>query len=205
MGGATFTPTPPPGFTGTGRMGSLPIVKPPYGELVAIDLGRGEIAWRVPFGDTPSVRNHPLLQGVKLPERLGASGAPGVIVTKSGLVLGGGGDTALYAFDKATGRELARFELPRRGNATPMTYRAKSGRQFIVMATGGGANAALVAWALNKGNGQSWQRTSEQRKGQRTWPQTLDALTACSFTCLCPLATLPLSVSCLQILDRRVR
>ena len=148
VGGATFTPTPPPGFTGTGRMGSLPLVKPPYGELVAIDLGRGEIAWRVPFGDTPSVRNHPLLQGVKLPERLGASGAPGVIVTKSGLVLGGGGDTALYAFDKATGKELARLELPRRGNATPMTYRTKSGRQFIVMATGGAANAALVAWAL---------------------------------------------------------
>ena len=131
-----------------GRMGSLPLVKPPYGELVAIDLGRGEIAWRVPFGDTPSMRSHPLLKDVKLPDRLGAAGAPGVIVTKSGLVLGGGGDTALYAFDKASGRELARFELPRRASATPMTYRAKSGRQFIVMATGGGANASLVAWAL---------------------------------------------------------
>ena len=57
-------------------------------------------------------------------------------MTKSGLVLGGGGDTALYAFDKASGKELARFELPRRASATPMTYRAKSGRQFIVMATG---------------------------------------------------------------------
>ena len=148
VGGATFTPVPPAGFTGTGRMGSLPLVKPPYGELVAIDLGRGDIAWRVPFGDTPSVRSHPLLRDVKLPERLGAAGAPGVIVTKSGLVLGGGGDTALYAFDKATGREVARFELPRRSSATPMTYRARSGRQFIVMATGSGANASLVAWSL---------------------------------------------------------
>ena len=148
VGGATFTPTPPAGFTGTGRMGSLPLVKPPYGELVALDLSRGEIAWRVPFGDTPSVRAHPLLAGVALPARLGAAGAPGVIVTKSGLVLGGGGDTALYAFDKTTGREVARVELARRASSTPMTYRAKSGRQFVVMATGGGANAALVAWTV---------------------------------------------------------
>ena len=148
VGNATFTPTPPPGFTGTGRMGGLPLVKPPYGELVAIDLGRGEIAWRVPFGDTASVRSHPLLKDVKLPERLGAVGAPGVIVTAGGLVLGGGGDSALYAFDKATGRELARLELPRRASGTPMTYRSRSGRQFVVMATGGGANASLVAWTI---------------------------------------------------------
>jgi quinoprotein glucose dehydrogenase len=149
VGGATFTPTPPAGFTGTGRMGGLPIVKPPYGELVAFDLGRGAIAWRVPFGDTPSVRNHPLLKDVKLPERLGAAGAPGVIVTKGGLVIGGGGDTALYAFDKATGREVARMDIGRRASGTPMTYRTKSGRQFIVMATGSGANAVLVAWAVD--------------------------------------------------------
>jgi quinoprotein glucose dehydrogenase len=146
VGGATFTPTPPAGFTGTGRMGSLPLVRPPYGELVAIDLGRGEIAWRVPFGDTPSIRSHPLLRDVTLPDRLGAAGAPGVIVTKGGLVLGGGGDSALNAFDKVTGRELARFPLPRRATSTPMTYRARSGRQFVVMATGSGGNASLVAW-----------------------------------------------------------
>jgi quinoprotein glucose dehydrogenase len=121
VGNATFTPTPPAGFTGTGRMGSLPLVKPPYGELVAIDLGKGVIAWRVPFGDTASVRNHPALSGVTLPSRLGAAGAPGVIVTKSGLVLGGGGDTALYAFDAKSGRELARLELARRATTTPMT------------------------------------------------------------------------------------
>jgi quinoprotein glucose dehydrogenase len=148
VGGATFTPPPPAGFTGTGRMGGLPIVKPPYGELVAFDLDRGEIAWRVPFGDNPQMRSHPMLAGVKLPERLGAAGAPGVIVTKSGLVIGGGGDNALNVFDKVSGKEIARIPLTRRSSGTPMTYRAKSGRQFIVMATGGGANAALVAWAL---------------------------------------------------------
>ena len=130
-------------------MGGLPIVKPPYGELVAVDLGRGETAWRVPFGDTPSVRNHPLLKDMKLPERLGAAGAPGVIVTKGGLVIGGGGDTALYAFDKATGREVARMDIGRRASGTPMTYRTKSGRQFIVMATGSGANAVLTAFAVD--------------------------------------------------------
>jgi quinoprotein glucose dehydrogenase len=151
VGGATFTPTPPPGFSGTGRMGGLPLVKPPYGELVALDLGRGDIAWRVPFGDTPSVRSHPLLRDVKLPNRLGAAGAPGVIVTRSGLVVGGGGDAALNVFDKTTGKELVRFELSRRSSGTPMTYRARSGRQFIVMATGAGANATLVAWALKTG------------------------------------------------------
>jgi glucose dehydrogenase len=64
------------------------------------------------------------------------------------LILGGGGDTALYAFDKTNGRELANFPLERRASATPMTYRARSGRQFIVMATGAGSSATLVAWAL---------------------------------------------------------
>ncbi len=148
IGGGTFAPTPPAGYTGTDRMGTLPLVKPPYGELVAFDLGRGAIAWRVPFGDNPQVRSHPLLAGVPLPTRLGAAGAPGVIVTKSGLVIGGGGDNALNVFDKVSGKEIARFPLSRRSAGTPMTYRARSGRQFIVMATGSGANAALVAWTV---------------------------------------------------------
>jgi quinoprotein glucose dehydrogenase len=147
LSNATFTPQPPPGWTG-GRLGALPLVKPPYGEIIALDLSRGEIAWRAPFGDSPNVRAHPLLAGVALPARLGAPGAPGVIVTRGGVVLGGGGDTALYAFDKATGREVARLALTRRASGTPMTFRSRGGRQYVVMATGGGANAALVAWKL---------------------------------------------------------
>jgi quinoprotein glucose dehydrogenase len=119
-------------------------VKPPYAEVIALNLNTGEVAWRAPFGDDMAIRNHPALKNVKLPERLGAPGAFGVLVTKSGLVLGGA-DTSLYALDAKTGRELARVDLPRRASATPMTYRARSGRQFVVLATGSGANAALVA------------------------------------------------------------
>jgi len=139
-GGTTFTPA--------GGGGALPLAKPPYGELVAIAMNTGDIAWRVPFGDSPSLRSHPALRGLTLPARLGVAGAPGVILTKGGLVFGGGGDSALYAFDKKTGAEVWRAEIPRRATSTPMTYRARSGRQFIVMATGSGANASLVAWAV---------------------------------------------------------
>jgi quinoprotein glucose dehydrogenase len=144
--GASFVPPAPEGFEG--RMPSLPLFKPPYGELVAIDLNADAIAWRVPAGDMPSVREHPLLRGVDLPARLGSPGAPGNIVTAGGLVFVGGGDTALRAFDKASGREVWSFDLPRRTAGTPMTYRASSGRQYVVIATGGGRDAALVAFAL---------------------------------------------------------
>ena len=143
VGGSTnFTPL------GAGGGRGLPLVKPPYGELVAIDLNTGDFRWRVPFGDTPAVRSHPALAGVKLPDRLGASGVGGVIVTKGGLVFGAGGDSALYAFDKTTGKELASFDLTRRASSTPMTYRTRSGRQFVVIAAGQGNNAALMAFAL---------------------------------------------------------
>ncbi len=63
-------------------------------------------------------------------------------------MLGAGGDSVLYAFDKATGQELAHVALDRRALSTPMTYRAKSGRQFIVIAAGQGPTAALMAFAV---------------------------------------------------------
>jgi quinoprotein glucose dehydrogenase len=80
-----------------------------------------------------------------LPDRLGVPGAPGAIVTAGGLVLAGGADTALNAFDTRTGALLGRLELERRTSGTPMTYRTRSGRQVVVIATGGGRDAALVA------------------------------------------------------------
>jgi len=137
------------GGTNAEFMNGLPLLKPPYGHLVAIDLNRGDIKWRVPFGDTPSIRRHPALKDVALPARLGVAGAPGVVATRGGLVFGGGGDAALYAFDKATGAEVWNAPLPRRTQGTPMTYRSRAGRQFVVIATGAGEDASLVAFALD--------------------------------------------------------
>jgi quinoprotein glucose dehydrogenase len=127
----------------------LPLLKPPYGHLVAIDLNQGAIAWRVPFGDNPQLREHPALKGVKLPESLGVPGAPGALATASGLVFVGGSDLAFHAVALKTGRTLWKTALEgRRGNGTPMTYRSRAGRQFVVIATSNGPDAALVAYAL---------------------------------------------------------
>jgi quinoprotein glucose dehydrogenase len=139
------------GDTNADFNGGVPLLKPPYGHVVALDLNRGAIKWRVPFGDTPSLRRNPKLQGVALPPVLGVAGASGVLATGGGLVFAGGGDLALHALDSATGAGVWHAPLPRRVNGTPMTYRSKAGRQFVVVATGGGDDAALVAFAVNGG------------------------------------------------------
>jgi quinoprotein glucose dehydrogenase len=128
----------------------IPLNKPPYAVLTAINLKTGEIAWKVPLGEgSAALRNNPLLRGVTLPDRLGSPNSKGgALVVKSGLVFIGGGDAYLYAFDKMTGKEIWRGKVPYANSATPMTYRTKSGRQFIVMATGASADNALVAFAL---------------------------------------------------------
>ena len=72
-------------------------------------------------------------------------------MTKTGLLFIGGGDPFLYAFDAASGRELARVATPFRTSANPMTYRARSGRQFVLIATGTGPDATLAAFALGSG------------------------------------------------------
>jgi glucose dehydrogenase len=145
QGGTTFAPPPGAESAPGAKVPSLPLFKPPYGEVVAVNLNTGEIAWRSTVGDNGAIRNHPLLKGVTMPERLGVAGAPGAIVTKGGLVLVGGSDSGLNAFDARTGALLHRVDLGRPTTGTPMTYRAKSGTQFVVVATGSGANASLVA------------------------------------------------------------
>ncbi len=130
-------------------LGPIPLIKPPYARLVAIDLNQGDIAWRVPFGEgSRIIRNHPLLRDVDLPDRLGTPGANGPMVTAGGLVFLGGGDPYLYAFDAATGDEVTRVATEFRTSGNPMTYRSRAGRQFIVIATGAGPDARLVAFAL---------------------------------------------------------
>jgi quinoprotein glucose dehydrogenase len=143
------TKTPDTVYWSGGKLAGLPLTKPPYAYLVAVDLNQGEIAWRVPFGEGSQViRQHPLLKGVTLPDRLGTDGRPGPIVTSAGLVFIGGGDPYLYVFDAATGQELRRVATPFRTSGNPMTYRTRSGRQFVLVATGGGPDATLAAFAL---------------------------------------------------------
>ena len=126
---------------------SLPINKPPYGTLVAIDLNTGDTKWNVPLGDNPAIRNHPLLKSLNLPP-LGVAGSPGPIVTASGLIFVSGGGATLYAVDTQNGATLWSSDLGQNAYSVPMTYRTKAGKQFVVIATGGAANAKLVAFAL---------------------------------------------------------
>lgn len=130
--------------------GGLPLVSPPWAVLTAIDLNKGEIAWKAPLGEgSARLRDHPLLKGVALPDRLGSPNSRGgAMVTAGGLVFIGGGDGHLYAFDKRTGKEVWRGKIPYETAGVPMTYRTNSGRQFVVIATGSGAENMLVTFSL---------------------------------------------------------
>jgi quinoprotein glucose dehydrogenase len=127
----------------------IPVLKPPYAYLDALDLRQARMRWQAPFGDDLAIRRHPALRGVTLPAKLGAVGTAGVIVTRGGLVFVGGGDEAFHAVDKATGVDL--WTYPTDGlktTGTPMTYRA-GGRQYVVIAVGGpGPGATLLAFSL---------------------------------------------------------
>jgi quinoprotein glucose dehydrogenase len=129
------------------RMPALPISKPPYGVLVAIDMCTGDQRWQVTVGDDPALRSHPLLKSLNLPA-LGVAGSPGPIVTAGGLVLLTGGGAVLYAIDAANGRVLWEADLGARGYSVPMTYRTRAGQQFVALAVGSGDNAVLKAFAL---------------------------------------------------------
>src|SRR5467141_2645140 len=126
----------------------LPIFKPPYGTLSAVNLDRGEIMWTVPNGDTPdNVRNHPALKGLNIPKtgQAGTSGV-GLMVTKTLVVMGDSQITTtpehprgamLRAYDKATGKEVGAVYMPAPQSGSPMTYMWQ-GKQYIVVAVGGG-------------------------------------------------------------------
>ena len=126
----------------------LPIFKPPYGVLSAINLDRGEIVWQVPHGDTPdNIRNHPALKGMNIPKtgQPGTSGV-GLMVTKTLVVMGDSQVTTtsshprgamLRAYDKGTGQEVGALWMPAPQSGSPMTYML-DGKQYIVVAVSGG-------------------------------------------------------------------
>ncbi|WP_372784071.1 pyrroloquinoline quinone-dependent dehydrogenase [Phenylobacterium sp.] len=127
----------------------LPCIKPPFGELVAVDLDAGKVVWRTPLGSLEE-----LAPGVGHIAK-GSIVLGGPIVTAGGLIFQGGTmDRTLRAFSAETGKELWSAELPASAHATPMTYEV-GGKQYVVIAAGGSAKVdeerqgdAVVAYAL---------------------------------------------------------
>jgi quinoprotein glucose dehydrogenase len=132
-----------------GSPNGVPLHQPPYGTLTAIDLATADHRWTVTAGDTPAIRNHPLLKGLDLP-RVGAVGAPGPFVTASGLVFLTGGGQVLEAHRASTGELLWSVDLGANGYANPMTYATRDGTQYVAIATGAGAEAVLKVFALRQ-------------------------------------------------------
>jgi len=136
----------------------LPIVKPPYGVLSAIDLDKGELKFQVPHGDTPDkVRNNPALQGLTIP-KTGQNGSVGVLVTKTLVILGDPQVTApqgrprgamMRAYDKQTGAEVGAVWMPAAVSGSPMSYKGPDGRQYVVISiSGGNYSGEYLAFAL---------------------------------------------------------
>src|SRR5947199_789635 len=128
----------------------LPCQQPPWGELAAVNVNTGEIAWKVPLGVTDS-----LPQGK---QNTGRPGNGGTIATAAGLVFVGATDDARFrAFDGKTGKELWTVKLPGAAEATPSTYQGADGKQYVVItATGGGffnnpvTSDTVIAFALDE-------------------------------------------------------
>jgi quinoprotein glucose dehydrogenase len=146
---APATPAPAGGGAGAGlNVQGLPMVKPPYGLLAAINLDRGELMWQTPHGDTPdAVRNHPALRGLNIPKtgQAGTSGV-GLMVTKTMVVMGDPQVTTtpehprgamLRAYDKMNGQQVGAVLMPAPQSGSPMTYMA-DGKQYIIVAVSGG-------------------------------------------------------------------
>jgi quinoprotein glucose dehydrogenase len=137
----------------------LPIVKPPYGMLSAIDLDKGEVKWQTPHGDTPDVvRNNPALRGLNIPKTGQAqTSGVGLVVTKTLVIMGDPIATTtpehprgamLRAYNKVTGQQVGAQLMPAPQSGNPMTYMV-DGKQYIVVAISGGSySGEYVAYTL---------------------------------------------------------
>ena len=160
------TPPPPPQPAGAQTpvrrltVDGLPLVKPPYGTISAIDVNNGSIKWQVAHGETPDfIRNAPQLKGLEIPRTGQATYQIGTLVTKSLVIAGENQVTAppgrprgamLRAYDKQTGKEVGAVWMPGPQSGSPMTY-AAGGRQFIIVAVSGGTySGEYIAYALPK-------------------------------------------------------
>jgi len=166
ISGRATDPSAPPAGAAAGGGGEggpvltvqgLPLVKPPYGRITAIDLNKGDIVWQIAHGETPdNIRNHPALKGLNIP-RTGRIGRIGTLVTKTLVIAGEGGfattpngqrGAMLRAYDKATGQELGAVYMPAPQTGSPMTYML-GGKQYITLAiSGAGFGSELIAFKL---------------------------------------------------------
>jgi quinoprotein glucose dehydrogenase len=148
---------PPPEGGNVPMVKGLPLVKPPYGRITAIDLSKGEIAWQIAHGETPdNIRNNPELKGVTIP-RTGRLGLLGPLATKSLVICGESGffttpsgvrGAMLRAYDKLSGKEVGAVYMPAPQTGSPMTY-LLNGEQYLVLAiSGGNYSGELLAFKL---------------------------------------------------------
>ncbi|MDG1952127.1 MAG: PQQ-binding-like beta-propeller repeat protein [Gammaproteobacteria bacterium] len=135
------------GVTSVGGPEGLPLTKPPYGRITAINLNSGEHEWMIPHGE--GIRKKIIDMGILDPGPVGGASRTGPLVTKTLLFLAqsDNGRNVLRAFDKASGETITEIELPLPPSAAPMTF-AVSGKQFIALAVGGGADSRLITLAL---------------------------------------------------------
>ena len=134
----------------------IPILKPPYGTITAIDLTKGTQAWQIVHGETPDhIKNHRLLKGVTIP-RTGQTGILGTLTTKTLVICGDCGlftdetgrkGARLRAYDKATGEQKGAVFMDKVQTGATMTYMHR-GKQYLVCAQGSSYGADLVAYCL---------------------------------------------------------
>ncbi|MGE3887371.1 MAG: PQQ-binding-like beta-propeller repeat protein [Vicinamibacterales bacterium] len=146
-----------PAFPNTNVQG-LPLTKPPYGRITALDLNKGTLAWQIAHGDTPdNVKNHPALKGLDIP-RTGRQGRIGVLTTKTLVIAGEGGmnttpqgrGAMLRAYDKATGADAGAVYMPAPQTGSPMTYMLNGQQYITVSVSAPGFPGELIAYRLGK-------------------------------------------------------